>query len=295
MGAATATGRATGRQIEPSKARAITTAQMMRRWDREKVLAGQVEGLRQGSDHLNRSVSAARSCAAISTFISAVVWWTGTNSGWMLPGLVAVICAAYATFAWWQRNDLRRNTHRVIGELREAGFQVDLDETGHGVRILDKLLDDYVLALDRSTLADEADLEIRLPVRPKSNPTCTFAWSPVDAGNLGAIALPGRPQTTLTADGYWRALARRIDDLIVAEGDSAAGLLREIERNEPLLNISGSVGLAMVRGSEWLRDRVRFPAEGVPVCNLEHDPELFNFLADEDTLERYIWRLYNER
>lgn len=102
-----------------------------------------------------------------------------------------------------------------------------------------------------------------------------------------------KPTDRLTAATYWNALAERIDRMVAREAaEDARYILRQVERNEPNLNVEQNVGAALIR-SEWLTGAITFPAEGVPAEQLVHEPETLDVLRDDDNLERFVAELYH--
>lgn len=121
-----------------------------------------------------------------------------------------------------------------------------------------------------------------------------FAWSPPEAGYLGAILLVQWPIERLTAPTYWNALAERINRLVAQEDDDwRRRLLEAVRVNEPWVDDrqTATIGSVLVEASEWLRDRVHFPRDGVPAAELRHQPETYESLID-DRLEAYVAELY---
>lgn len=137
----------------------------------------------------------------------------------------------------------------------------------------------------------------RAPVSEEkgSNKTYTFAWTP-PGSRLGSIVLAEKPSQLFTRADYNAALATRLQMLFDgADDEDRSEVIRKVERQEPFLKMTAEPGWAMVSNSEWLRERVYFPAEGVAPVDMEHEPETLMIILDkEEDILSYVAELYHD-
>ncbi|MBX7456654.1 hypothetical protein K3152_00185 [Qipengyuania sp. 1NDH17] len=221
--------------------------------------------------------------------VALIQWLDGGNQDYSATIIFGSLGVAVFLIGGEKAAALSRVEEIALQEAKRGGFSVARQQTPNSSHY------SYRAALEMPIQQFVADLDYPLP-DPEPDQPEGFAWSP--RGVTAAIELRKKPVGQLTRATYENALARRINRLVANEDeDQARYLLREVEQNDWAVNTNDltCVGEALVAGSDVLHEMIAFPLGGIPPTDLEHDPDLFVYLRDDDTLESFLNSLYDFR